>query len=883
MAATCCPSTLTRPPGCAARTPRTLLMTSLEDRVDAVRALALWLFGLLLVAALVRPATSAELATLGPDNWDSHVPQGKEVDAIYGDYVLRNDRVVVVVGRPGLERHANLTVKSVGGALLDMTLVDRQNDQLSAYFPGGSRYAFVAAENVSAWTTDPAAAVRAADPKLSGTRVVLQCEAQAVDGRPRCSVRYTLEDGQPYVLVETLLVNGSDKPLVEELADAIRADRVFEFGQTDDSKTFWAYDEWFGQAYGVQVEGYEIKRDKLLLLTRGGESKATIAPGETLVVRRKVFVADHLLALRGITRKAAGGEVLSRRFEVVDPTGPVAHAKVTLSRGETVYGAGRTGVDGTLRCELPAGDYTCVVEAQGRPTVKQAVAAAETTSVKMAACGYVQARVTDGAGQPIPCKVAFFAAGQKEPFPLGKNGKYDPKLAVPYFGPDAGVAAIHNLVYTQNGGFLQEIPPGRYEVIVMCGPEYNAVTTSIDVAAGVPTPLAAKLVRAVDTAGWISADFHSHASPSGDNVSSQVGRVLNLLGEHVEFAPCTEHARVDTYDAALRLLKAERLLATCAGMELTGSPLPINHQNAFPLLHKPRTQNGGGPTTDVNPVTQIARLALWDNKSDKLVQQNHPNLAQILSDKDLDGKADGGFAGMLGFMDVVEVHPPADIFSEENPSKPGSNTMLHWLRLLNLGYRIPGVVNTDAHYNFHGSGWLRNYLRSPHTDDPARINALDVAHEAEAGHVVITNGPFLQAEVVADEPQAKPARGTVGDLIAAPAGKVQLRIRVQCANWLDVNRVQVFANGRPLDGFNFTRRTHPELFADGVVKFSAQLPMKLARDTHLVVATAGEGLTLGRYYGPEFGKAMPVAVGNPIFVDVDGDGFKPNGDLLGLK
>jgi hypothetical protein len=59
--------------------------------------------------------------------------------------------------------------------------------------------------------------------------------------------------------------------------------------------------------------------------------------------------------------------------------------------------------------------------------------------------------------------------------------------------------------------------------------------------------------------------------------------------------------------------------------------------------------------------------------------------------------------------------------------------------------------------------------------------------------------------------------------------------------------------------------------------------MKLARDTHLVVATVGEGLTLGRYYGPEFGKAMPVAVGNPIFVDVDGDGFKPSGDLLGLK
>jgi len=46
-------------------------------------------------------------------------------------------------------------------------------------------------------------------------------------------------------------------------------------------------------------------------------------------------------------------------------------------------------------------------------------------------------------------------------------------------------------------------------------------------------------------------------------------------------------------------------------------------------------------------------------------------------------------------------------------------------------------------------------------------------------------------------------------------------------------------------------------------------------------AVAGEGLTLGRVYGPDRGQVMPVAVANPIFVDVDGDGFQPNGDLLG--
>jgi hypothetical protein len=33
--------------------------------------------------------------------------------------------------------------------------------------------------------------------------------------------------------------------------------------------------------------------------------------------------------------------------------------------------------------------------------------------------------------------------------------------------------------------------------------------------------------------------------------------------------------------------------------------------------------------------------------------------------------------------------------------------------------------------------------------------------------------------------------------------------------------------------------------------------------------------------GPEHAEDKPVAVSNPIFVDVDGGGFKPNGDTLG--
>ena len=37
---------------------------------------------------------------------------------------------------------------------------------------------------------------------------------------------------------------------------------------------------------------------------------------------------------------------------------------------------------------------------------------------------------------------------------------------------------------------------------------------------------------------------------------------------------------------------------------------------------------------------------------------------------------------------------------------------------------------------------------------------------------------------------------------------------------------------------------------------------------------------MGRVVGEERGKLAPVAVINPIFVDVDGNGFQANGDDL---
>ena len=824
---------------------------------------------------LISPAAAVELARLTPETWDEFAPAGKEVDCIYGDYVLRNDELVMVIAEPLPTRNANMTVRNVGGMLIDLTRREHQNDQLSCYYPNSLPATFDKPATVRV-SVDGESVDAASVLIVRGQRIEWRCST-TTSADLKVTLRYVLEDGQPFVTAETTTHNTTQADATFELSDAIRADRTFDFGQEASTGLFWAHDEWFQQAYGVLVPDRTLvrggSRGSVIAMVKDGTASVTLRADEKLDVSRRIFPAGSLLELRGIANRLTGQPGSPVVVTVNDLASPVAHAKISLAVDGVAYGSGRTDADGKLQFEFPTKPLRLTVEALGRETLEHDLPAFDPNNghveINLPPPGYVVGHITDAAGAPIPCKIAFH----------GIEG-----TATPDFGPESGDTAVKNLHYSHNGRFRQPIAPGKYETVISFGPEYDAVFQTMEVTRGQETELKATLQRVVDTAGWVSSDFHSHSTPSGDNTSSQLGRVQNLLCEHVEFCPCTEHNRISSYVPHLKSLGVEAFMGTCSGMELTGSPLPVNHQNAFPLLLKARTQDGGAPVTDADPEVQIERLALWDDQSDKLVQENHPNLVQIFGDRDLNGQPDAGFHKMFGFMDVVEVHPPHAIFKKPARNEKGElerNPIFHWMQLLNLGYRIPGVVNTDAHYNEHGSGGLRIYLQSS-TDAPDKIDTMEMVHTAEAGHIIMTNGPFLEVKLQATAASEKPT-GIPGDDVVAPDGKAVLSVRVQCPNWFDVNRVQVFLNGRAVESLNFTRRDTPEKFSDQITRFQAEIPLELQADTHVIVATTGEGLQIGRVMGTQWGRQPPTAVSNPIFVDVDGGGFKPNGDLLDLE
>src|SRR5262249_43062615 len=122
-----------------------------------------------------------------------------------------------------------------------------------------------------------------------------------------------------------------------------------------------------------------------------------------------------------------------------------------------------------------------------------------------------------------------------------------------------------------------------------------------------------------------------------------------------------------------------------------------------------------------------------------------------------------------------------------------------------------------------------------------------------------------------------------GDTTRAVNGKVKLKGRVQCTDWLDIDRVQGLGNGRMPAALNFTLAANPQMFKDDVVKFDETIEVALKEDSHLRVLAMGEHSDISTGYGTSNqAKMHPCVYNNPIFVGLNAKAFNPNGDTLGF-
>jgi hypothetical protein len=318
-------------------------------------------------------------------------------------------------------------------------------------------------------------------------------------------------------------------------------------------------------------------------------------------------------------------------------------------------------------------------------------------------------------------------------------------------------------------------------------------------------------------------------------------------------------------------LGLQEYIASSPGVELSGRPGPgdINHQIGFPVKIQYDKRGNGAPKTDKDPYVQMKRLYDYDNGKFKLMQQNHPNIGHLYFDKNQDGVVDGGF-GTAPITHVMEINGTiVDLPGVINGEKSRSR-LLQWLQMLNMGYRIYAIANTDSHVIGHGNGSDFSYIYTA-KDTPEKIDDVEIAHQVKDGHVVISNGPFLDVRVNGALP---------GDEIKAENGKVKVMIKVFASNWCPVNTVQILVNGRADTSLIFTKEKNAELFRQGPDIFEKVIPVPLTTDAHLIIIACGKGETVGKVQGGSMRNAPPLAMTNPVFVDVDGNGFTPNKDLL---
>ena len=208
-------------------------------------------------AALMIPARASDLVALSPQTWDRYIPDGKEVDGIYGDFALVNEQIMAVIANPRRGRNANMTVREVGGCLIDLTRRDRPSDQLSAFYPGARlrelRFGGIEVEAPVVYEAGDLDRVF-----VRARRVTLRFVATPREHEPDVEVSYTIEDGSPYLLVTTSFANRSQSPIDVDLLDWIRVDGSFETSPDGSDDLFWAYDRHFGQAYGVVADEHQI-------------------------------------------------------------------------------------------------------------------------------------------------------------------------------------------------------------------------------------------------------------------------------------------------------------------------------------------------------------------------------------------------------------------------------------------------------------------------------------------------------------------------------------------------------------------------------------------------------------------------------------------------
>ena len=583
----------------------------------------------------------------------------------------------------------------------------------------------------------------------------------------------------------------------------------------------------------------------------GAEPPFYVDPGAERNYRRFLSVGDGSGA-NGVEMETAVKAIPTGRIEGCITVGgtPLPSARVsvvrtnlsgTINRMETQF-VTKEGACPNYGGVIAEGAWHVTASRRGAlfqgglatPTLNPFTATAGVTStvnVDLPAGGRLAAQVTNEAGQPMPARVAVMGFDPSPPITLagpslpGFSGPIlglfeDPKEALPF-----GIVAFG---YSDASGQVSfDVEPGGYQVVVSRGTEYSSYSAPLTITAGATTNVSAQIARVLDTAGFISSDFHVHGIRSADSRVADGPRVAQFAGEGVENIIMTDHHVHTDLTPTIAALGLGAWVASTVGEEIT--TFDYGHFNGYPFTIDPSVPSGGStdfgqaappgqdfPSAGAFNATpaEIYALATAGDQSIAgvtTIQVNH--IDSHFSPMQIDTAAPGAISDGLDDTERLArrlpsvaaagnlFHPFPALELWNGADRNQQNNFLNerigiWMNHLNKGLRTTAISDTDTHtFGDLETAGARTWTAST-SDLPPGISDAEVAAAVDAGRAVGGQGIYVQTRLLAADGSGAVADLTLGGStdVVTTNGAVNLEIKVQAPLWAQFDRIEIFRN-----------------------------------------------------------------------------------------
>jgi hypothetical protein len=767
-----------------------------------------------------------------------------------GDLVLENSEVVFVIDQLG----SSAGFAETGGNLVDAADAKARKDELGQLFTYFGTFPRQGIYDSLESGVDP-----------DGSAWVESKGHELYEAKLAVVTRYTLHPPDRALFIETTLTNAGDAPIdVPSVGDAVQwggAEKVAP-GKPQGFKgpSSGAFVGGVGRftSYAITSTDGTIEGISGSSWTDTAQRKAVhLAPGQKADYAR-VFIVGQ--------RADSASLVSELALAAAQPVGDVRITASTVPPGTllTLFTDGPKSSPITLASpftgRLPEGTYWVAlgsygVTAPGTKAGPLVVKAGEEATLALPGNGppgSLDARCVGADQQPIPCKLTIEGIA--------------PTLT-PDFGPAHAAGPARNQSTSADGVTKVALVPGKYRLTASRGPEYVLATSDVEVASGGEAHATLKLVRVVDTRGYLACDFHQHTMLGADAPVAKRDRVISNAAEGVEFAVASEHNVIADLEPIVKELGLEREMVAISGDELTAdaSRHPWGHANAWPLTLDPTKARGNAPVVrdrTAHEVFDELRHRDGAGGGGLVLQVNHPRTGitgyfdQLAFDP---AKGVGSDPGYDAGFDALEVWNGRNV-------GPRSRVIDDWLALLRTSHPVTATADTDTHGIVgQEAGYPRTYVR---VADDEHLGAWDAARTADVVRgvkvlrdVVLTNGPMLRVTA-----NGKPIGGV------ARGRDVTVKVHVECPPWVEVTTVQlVRASDMGIDKVADSRPVKLAPLKGGAVGADAVLHTRAQADDAVFVIASGAA-PMSPVLAGDPAEITPWAMTGAIWVDADGDG-----------